>query len=392
MRKPKLTFFFFYKYNKIYEHRFNIKKLSKNFDLSILDLSRIFSSHLKKNIKRASFKKLFVIKDLSELKKRIDFIKPDFCILDGPQQYEIKIKNLFVEKNINTKIVQFHLGQTPDDIPEYNFYSNKKILFSLKLFKFMTQIFHSVFKKFLSKKSNKNIISKIDYFFFAGKDTLKNEKFSNFNIKKKISVPSFDYDFVLRKKKQLSIPLIKKKYSVFLDSMLMHHDDYKSTKRNYPVTKKYFTELDRFFSTYENKNKIEVIIALHPSCNISNYRKYFNGRRCIKNQSANLVKYAENVFLHASTTAVNFPIIFKKPIIYLTTDELNNSFIDYKRLLIRKKIFKHNFINISKINSIKTIKFKIDKKIYKRFHLNYISGILDEKKKISDYFIENLKI
>lgn len=391
MRKPKLIFFFFFKYNKIYKYRFDIKRLSKKFDINIFDLSKIFSPHLKKNLKRLLVKNLHVIENLQELKQKLDFIKPDFCVLDGNLEHEVKVKNFFIENNIKTKIVQFQFGQTPDDIPEYNLYGSRKILLSIKFFKFIPYITNSLLKKFLPKTFDKDI-SAIDYFFFAGKETLKNDRFNNLKIKKRISVPSFDYDYVLREKKILSKPLIKKKYAVFLDGMLMHHDDYKSTKRNFPVTKKHFLELNRFFSKYENQNEIEVIIAFHPSCNIKNYQKYFYGRKCIKGQTANLVKYAKNVFLHASTTAVNFAIIFKKPIIYLTTDELNNSFIDYKRLLIRKKIFKHNFINISKENSIKITNLKIDKKVYKSFHLNYISGVLNEKKKISDYLIKNLKI
>ena len=121
--------------------------------------------------------------------------------------------------------------------------------------------------------------------------------------------------------------------------MIMHHDDYRMNYKyhNVPVTLKYFEEMNNFFAKLEKKFNLEVIIALHPNCFIKNYSKYFNFRRCIKSDTARLVRNSKFVLSHASSTAINFAVIYKKPIIYIITNEMQRSYLTLKRHLIKKK-------------------------------------------------------
>ena len=93
-------------------------------------------------------------------------------------------------------------------------------------------------------------------------DSIKNKK-----ILKYIPSPSYDYDISLRQKK-IKKKIINKNYAVFIDSMIMHHDDYRMNYKyhNVPVTLKYFEEMNNFFAKLEKKFNLEVIIALHPNC------------------------------------------------------------------------------------------------------------------------------
>ena len=102
---------------------------------------------------------------------------------------------------------------------------------------------------------------------------------------------------------------------------------------------KYFKEMNDFFEIIEKKFNLEVVIALHPNCFIKNYSKFFSNRKCIKFNTARLVKSSLFVFSHASSTAINFAIIYRKPLIYIITDEMKNNYLTYKRYLIKKKNF-----------------------------------------------------
>ena len=115
----------------------------------------------------------------------------------------------------------------------------------------------------------------------------------------------------------------RKKYAVFLDSMIMHHEDYRMNYKYHtvPVTLKYFNEMNKFFDKIEKLFDLEVVIALHPNCNVKNYSKFFDYRKCIKSDTARLVRDSKFIFSHASTTAINFAIIYNKPIVYIITNE-----------------------------------------------------------------------
>ena len=173
----------------------------------------------------------------------------------------------------------------------------------------------------------------------------------------------------------------------------MNHEDYKLNYKYHtvPVSKKYFKEMNNFFSDLEKKFQLEVIIAMHPNCYIKNYLKNFDFRKCIKSRTARLVKDSAFVISHASSTAINFAIIYNKPLIFVTTNEMQKSYLTYKRNLIKKKIFKHNFINISNLHKESfPKKFKIENQIYKNYLNNYINSCSNKKKSLGKLILENL--
>ena len=171
----------------------------------------------------------------------------------------------------------------------------------------------------------------------------------------------------------------------------MHHNDYNFNYPGIPVTKRYFNEMNEFFSIIEKRFNLDVVIALHPTCFIKNYAKFFNNRKCVKYQTANLVKNSTYVFSHASSTAANFAIIFKKPLIYLITEEMNMNYLTYTRHVIKKKIFHCNFLNISNLDKQSLpSSFKIDKIGFKNYYKDFINSCTNKNKDLSRVVFESL--
>ena len=89
------------------------------------------------------------------------------------------------------------------------------------------------------------------------------------------------------------------------------------------------------------------MICVHPRVkNLDNYKKRFFNRKCYVGKSHELVKSCKNVILHPSTTSLNLPIIYNKPLIFLTSNELLKQ-LEWERELQEKVIFSNSFINIS---------------------------------------------
>lgn len=397
--KKKIFFLFEYKYFDKYTNFYNINFLSKYFDIYIFDFHKIFSKNFRKNIKNTfKSRKFYIITKISEFKNFIINKKPCYVVLEGSEDFKYEMSKI-LKPHSDAKIVEFYAGTVPEDIHHYNLYGIKKILFSFKailfsrliLNKILIYIFNKIKSIFSIKKKFKSYFT--DILFYAGDHTLKLDSIRNKKILKYVPSPSFDYDIYLKQKKLKKI-FSRKKYAVFLDSMIVHHEDYRMNYKYHtvPVTLKYFNEMNKFFDKIEKHLNLEVVIALHPNCNVKNYSKFFDDRKCIKSDTARLVRDSKFIFSHASTTAINFAIIYNKPIVYIITNEMQRSYLTLKRHLIKKKIFKHNFINVSSFDPEKLKKnFIVDNSVYKSYYRNYINSCSNKNKNLGNLVLDNLK-
>ena len=125
-----------------------------------------------------------------------------------------------------------------------------------------------------------------------------------------------------------------------------------------------------FFDFIEKKFKLNIVIALHPKCEKKReIKKLFHNRKCLIDSTHKIVSECKYVFVHPSTTSISIPIIFKKPLIFLTTNELMKNLEWRMRLERRKSLLNQPFINISK-NEFKD--FKISENFDKRGYKNYL--------------------
>ena len=144
--------------------------------------------------------------------------------------------------------------------------------------------------------------------------------------------------------------LINNSYILYIDENVPFHDDPYIHGYSKPLCEKkvFFHEINKFFRIIEKKFKKKVIIAGYPR---SNYKEnYFEGRKIISGKTISLVKNSKMVLMHNST-AVNYAIMYKKPIIFINSD----NYLLHYNLSIKALAAELNLtdINLSKnINNI----------------------------------------
>ena len=303
-------------------------------------------------------------KDLSSINKFLNFIKkkkPNFIIdlLLTPdtelrnETYKklikkiYKIRNVIKSNNIKTvKISHSWLGS--NDVFPYKYF-----LFLRNLFFYFKNFFLEDFYKY--HRTSVTILT--------SKNCENNEKFFRTN---KIYFKHYDYFSKDRKKK------INKRL-VYIDQFLYGHPDLVMNGVNLFNKNKFSTEIKNFFSLLE-KDGYKIDIALHPSNASKIYRSIYGKRNFVKGKTSDIIIGSSGVVAHDSM-AINFAVQAKKPIIFITTDELQTSRFG-KRINTHAKFFNSALINISKMKINKIHLPKIKKEIY----LNYEKKFLKHEK------------
>ncbi|MFV5694911.1 hypothetical protein ACM55G_05665 [Flavobacterium sp. LB3P122] len=203
-----------------------------------------------------------------------------------------------------------------------------------------------------------------------------------------VEVNTVDYDQFLLHKELPS--LHEEEYIVFLDQYLPYHPDASFLKIKTVESELYFKEVNGFFDRLELVTGKKVIIAAHPKA--ERYKDFnpFNKRQIYFNQSNDLVREASFVLTHAST-AVCFPICYKKKIVLLVSDYLNEVLPQF--LIVAKSIVNAcdvTIIAMDKENEIH-IPELINLSKYNDFNYKYLTSIESENQLSKDIFIHFLK-
>lgn len=350
--------------------RFYIKKLSKHFKVTFIDLSNLSNKKFYNSQKKNFFKckQLIKVNSLKEFNKILK-IKKFICAFDlSPGARKLDVFRKFLSDQ-NIKLVNMQLGL----VPEFKRNLILKIKYFLKLLCFNQSLLKFYLKRLpilFSKKNSSNINYAYDYIFCSG-DKIKVNKNSINENTKFIYGRSFDYETFLKNKSKK----VKKNFLLFIDQSLHNHNGYKL--RNIPpfVTEiKYYKSLNNFFSLLEKKFKTEIIIAAHPRSNYKVTGNKFNNRKIIHYTETN--KYVARCLavINYTSTAMGFAVMNKKPIIFYTSDEIKNSH-DANYVDFLSNQLGANLNNIDDINSINTITkkvLKVDKNKYKKYFYNYI--------------------
>ena len=134
----------------------------------------------------------------------------------------------------------------------------------------------------------------------------------------------------------------------------------------------YYPALCRFFSYLEKTLDLKIVIAAHPGVtDPGKYRDYFEGREVIKGDTGRLVRQSEIVIAHAST-AINLGVLFEKPIIIVTSDQLNNSTMRSHIDSFAYELDKEP-VNVDKAITIgSSTVYAVNREKYRLFKENYI--------------------
>ena len=140
----------------------------------------------------------------------------------------------------------------------------------------------------------------------------------NMKLKKIIYFHSNDYDNYLLFKNKLNFK--HNNYAVFLDENVPDHDDYQIANFKSPIDSEiYYKLMNNFFSEYEKKFNLNVLVAIHPKSNLEEMSKNFSNRKVFIGRTQELILNSKIVFTHCSTSR-SYAILYNKPLVYLTSD------------------------------------------------------------------------
>ena len=343
--------------------RQGIAELSELSELYIFNLApySIRDFTMKENL--IKFKNNFYIKSLEEFTDRLQNIQPDYCInFFGIDDIFYSI-NRILKKN-NVKIICQNGSPLYDPPFILRVYFSFKTYFNTVKNKKNSTIFYYI--NLLAKKIN----SKIKFYTKSPPDVslisgqYKVNKFL-LRSKKILNVSTQDY-YVYKNSKKYE--KLKKKYILFLDDCISLTEDWNNVLRApKPIDSlNYFKLLNETCDLFEKRYNLEVIIAAHPQGKfIKNYSQYFNNRKVVFDRSCDLTSNCEFVLSHFSTS-IGYAVMYKKPILLLTSSEIEKhrygmkiAYLSHKlkaNLLFMDNININN-LNLEKINQINSEKY-----------------------------------
>ncbi|MFA5117982.1 MAG: hypothetical protein WC695_03910 [Candidatus Omnitrophota bacterium] len=181
---------------------------------------------------------------------------------------------------------------------------------------------------------------------------------------------TLDYDVFL-KNEQVN-PQVDENRIVFLDEDMVFYPGYLYLGvKPFVSPDQYFKLLCAFFKHLESQHKKRVIIAAHPRSQYEKLPDYFEGRQLIKGKTAELIRDSACVIVHASTS-LNFAVLYNKPVIFVTTDELDRSiegvWIHNVATQFNKSVYNLNSSTEADI----TGELTVDAKVYRKYKNDYI--------------------
>ena len=344
--------------------RYGFDTLKKKFLIEVLSFGKFQKDNIK-NIKYFdnynSFH-LFFLK--SKPHAAIDLLFPSFN--------SFLVKRI-IKKN-GTKLIKLKLNYSPTSPKNFttrllNIFRKKKIRGGSILNKLKNHFFIKL-----------NSFYNYDFLFIAS----RKENFEQ-NTGLIIKNHSFDYDIFLS-----NIKKIKNNKIVFIDGDIIFNKDYKIHSTKAPVSKNsYMKVMNIFLDKVEKEFKKKIIIAAAPKSEVKKISQLFNNRKVVINKTFDLIRESELVIVHKST-AVSFAVLLKKPILFLTSDELNKTWfgddIKDQAMLLSSKVFNVN----QKTKISKKDIYSINEKKYKKYINDYIKYPRSKKINNWDLFVQSI--
>lgn len=169
--------------------------------------------------------------------------------------------------------------------------------------------------------------------------------------------------------------IVNEKYCVFIDQFFPLHPDGKEMGLH-PSADKYYEEITDFLNKVSKILGCKVVIAAHPRSRYELYPQYFSDFEIYKFKTCELIQYADIVLSHASIS-LSYVAILKKPLLLLSTDDMEKVDVWAKALKAAGSTTQHSIINVSKYNTEDKIRklldeeFQRDDSYYEKQKLNY---------------------
>jgi hypothetical protein len=368
-------------------NRFGIKNwLESGWQVKVYDVTNFLYPEYWHNVCgdeiSINFQGLRIIKNLREIIDLLNDIDGYVVFIDLLKfsRTEQKIRNA---AQIHGPLVKIKLGSIPKvelkrDIFRYFLLIKKPIQFFKKL-KFY------IIKRLETSRALKYVP---DYLVVGGKKSLSKVNFKKTSV---IRAHNLDYDFFIQKKNNT-----KKTFSlVFLDEYGPYHPDFNRLNvKPYMTADNYYPIIDFGLSKIAKSLNLNVKIAAHPKSDYKNQSLKYK-HPIFENKTFELINEAD-LIVTLGSTSLQWAVILKKPIIFVTTNEIQNSFnaksyskfIHYFAQILGKRVL--NLSNVSKVNDFKEY-LTIDEEKYKNYIENYIKMKGSPKKPIWTIVIDHIE-
>ena len=179
---------------------------------------------------------------------------------------------------------------------------------------------------------------------------------------------TMDYDIFLEHERYSTQ---EKPFGIYLDQYIPFHSDYlrKGEMPDLDI-ESHFSALRKFFALVEKELKIQIVIAAHPRSNYESLPGYFGAREMIRGKTAELVKNSSLVIAHFST-AINFAIMFNKPILFVATKSLRQT-LDFGYIQTMSQILHKQPIIVDEIDELENVEISLDEKVYENYMEAYV--------------------
>jgi hypothetical protein len=373
--------------NKIKEDLYIDQLLSQNYEVHYVDLFYLFFRKIR--IDEAENESLVIkISSYRELKFLLDTINIAEALFISTITFEYHSLYLFrILTNYNVKLAFFARGMIPIASMEtplfYRLIRNPLYFIrNQKLLVFGKNKISLLFKCF-------RLVKPYDFIFMAGTYgffTIGQGKRIGIRKSQIININYFDYDKYLELRNNEEV-LVNDPYCVFIDQNLPYHPDIKMFFKEEISPKRYYKLLNCFFDDIERRLGIKVVIAAHPK---SEYQvNPFGNRLLIKSKTSELVKNAELVFIHNSTS-VSFAILFNRPICVLWASVLKNIFLKESLKLFADRIG-GLVVDLDEF-SIDNFKIPlINRKKYKQYKYDFLTSPDSQNDKTINIFLKALE-
>ena len=348
-QKKKFCFIIETPLSKRDEERFGLNIISTKFQIIIIDLSII-------RLKRRRL--LYCYKDLDDLRNKYKYyeVRNSYQLLSimndqieyfvdySSGEYFTSIIALLIIKYRNKKVIFTTHGISPIHSTSLSKELKKRLLFkSISNIRYLIDRIYKYPFKFINTL-NVNILGVSCLKVL--KDNLIKRNIINSSTKIVFN-HSFDYDLYLKHRNEIKI---SDEYILFLCQDYTNHPDLKIQGRKQIDKKRYYNDLKKFFSELENLFNKKILISVHPRSNLKHNKLYWGKFNFSYEKSLFLSAKASIVLTHHST-AVSFPIIYKKPIIFFTSNLINNNFVEPVRIKKMAISLNKKVINLDDYNT-----------------------------------------
>lgn len=300
--------------------------------------------------------------------------------------FEWRLRRLFLLLN-TYDCTTLSFGESP--IPFYLAHRNIANILRVINMKKIVNKMRNIYMQYLVRSGR---IKFYNYSLVAGQNGWRgvgNVTYSCFSNTKIYSFNSTDYNKYLNDNSHTVIK--ENQYIVFIDEYYPFHPDAVlfNLKTIDPIV--YFRQLNHAFDIIEQKYNMPVIIAAHPKALKYKDFNYFNNRKIEFGKTCALIKNSCFVIAHDST-AVDFAIMCKKPLLFLTSDEIKLTMVsNYNAIKLCATLFNSPLLSMNKIESTSLpdkMRLNASQKIFFENFMKDYHTILDLGKTNDELIIE----